>query len=135
MVSAFMAGWLIQAAVYPDSVAASPESETKAQPVERVKATVAQLGVGAQVMVLLKGGESIKGRIESIETEGFLLASKRETSPGRISYDRVNRINLAKLSYHAAGKPDAAEARRDRKSTRLNSSHRTISYTFFCLKK
>src|SRR6202046_5847607 len=24
---------------------------------------------------------------------------------------------------------------RDRKSTRLNSSHRTISYAFFCLKK
>src|SRR5438094_3982264 len=26
-------------------------------------------------------------------------------------------------------------ARRDRKSTRLNSSHRTISYAVFCLKK
>src|SRR5207248_8818864 len=30
---------------------------------------------------------------------------------------------------------DAAEIRRDRKSTRLNSSHRTISYAVFCLKK
>src|SRR5437867_7735446 len=27
------------------------------------------------------------------------------------------------------------EERRDRKSTRLNSSHRTISYAVFCLKK
>src|SRR5207248_10657138 len=27
------------------------------------------------------------------------------------------------------------EFRRDRKSTRLNSSHRTISYAVFCLKK
>src|SRR5437867_10476128 len=27
------------------------------------------------------------------------------------------------------------ELRRDRKSTRLNSSHRTISYAVFCLKK
>src|SRR5207248_10227139 len=27
------------------------------------------------------------------------------------------------------------EASRDRKSTRLNSSHRTISYAVFCLKK
>src|SRR5437867_10507647 len=27
------------------------------------------------------------------------------------------------------------DARRDRKSTRLNSSHRTISYAVFCLKK
>src|SRR5437867_7262226 len=28
-----------------------------------------------------------------------------------------------------------AESRTDRKSTRLNSSHRTISYAVFCLKK
>src|SRR5437867_9017470 len=30
---------------------------------------------------------------------------------------------------------DAGAPRRDRKSTRLNSSHRTISYAVFCLKK
>src|SRR5207248_9406943 len=30
---------------------------------------------------------------------------------------------------------DRAPPRRDRKSTRLNSSHRTISYAVFCLKK
>src|SRR3712207_7437147 len=31
--------------------------------------------------------------------------------------------------------PDAACIRRDRKSTRLNSSHANISYAVFCLKK
>src|SRR5437867_8912172 len=47
---------------------------------------------------------------------------------------------------HALGIPDAilillddiahvAVDREDRKSTRLNSSHRTISYAVFCLKK
>src|SRR2546426_4009600 len=37
----------------------------------------------------------------------------------------------------AAGLPDAATDRdgRDRKSTRLNSSHLVISYAVFCLKK
>src|SRR5256885_4478950 len=38
----------------------------------------------------------------------------------------------------AAGKPPhaaAPPARRDRKSTRLNSSHLVISYAVFCLKK
>src|SRR5438094_5827754 len=30
---------------------------------------------------------------------------------------------------------DEAERERDRKSTRLNSSHRTISYAVYCLKK
>src|SRR3712207_7322392 len=31
--------------------------------------------------------------------------------------------------------PDLAGARRDRKSTRLNSSHANISYAVFCLKQ
>src|SRR5438094_6199134 len=31
--------------------------------------------------------------------------------------------------------PDSLDRGRDRKSTRLNSSHRTISYAVFCLKK
>src|SRR5207248_5937064 len=36
----------------------------------------------------------------------------------------------------ANGLPDGMKVdRRDRKSTRLNSSHRTISYAVFCLKK
>src|SRR3712207_8169903 len=36
----------------------------------------------------------------------------------------------------AEADPDRAdEARRDRKSTRLNSSHANISYAVFCLKK
>src|SRR5690348_17381506 len=38
---------------------------------------------------------------------------------------------------HCAGgrRPPAAARRRDRKSTRLNSSHPSISYAVFCLKK
>src|SRR5207248_10013837 len=35
----------------------------------------------------------------------------------------------------ARGRRQRAGHRRDRKSTRLNSSHRTISYAVFCLKK
>src|SRR6266446_8924174 len=35
----------------------------------------------------------------------------------------------------AAAMPDCAAPRRDRKSTRLNSSHLVISYAVFCLKK
>src|SRR5258708_19976748 len=34
-----------------------------------------------------------------------------------------------------AGVPYRTRARRDRKSTRLNSSHQIISYAVFCLKK
>src|SRR2546426_1329045 len=35
----------------------------------------------------------------------------------------------------AAAAPHLADIRRDRKSTRLNSSHLVISYAVFCLKK
>src|SRR5437762_3972777 len=35
----------------------------------------------------------------------------------------------------AGGAPVSAPAEEDRKSTRLNSSHRCISYAVFCLKK
>src|SRR5689334_24327976 len=36
---------------------------------------------------------------------------------------------------HRQGPPDRGAAERDRKSTRLNSSHSSISYAVFCLKK
>src|SRR2546427_7697498 len=36
---------------------------------------------------------------------------------------------------HASGTDRLAECARDRKSTRLNSSHSQISYAVFCLKK
>src|SRR3712207_7323565 len=36
---------------------------------------------------------------------------------------------------HAARRRIGADLRRDRKSTRLNSSHANISYAVFCLKK
>src|SRR5207248_9196592 len=45
------------------------------------------------------------------------------------------RVGMVAKLHHAMA--DGLEARReqDRKSTRLNSSHRTISYAVFCLKK
>src|SRR5207248_9400342 len=54
--------------------------------------------------------------------------------------NRVRRV-LAQLGarriHQHDGRPSARERRveLDRKSTRLNSSHRTISYAVFCLKK
>src|SRR3712207_9317418 len=39
------------------------------------------------------------------------------------------------LAAIIGGCPDRVKAARDRKSTRLNSSHANISYAVFCLKK
>src|SRR3712207_8618541 len=42
---------------------------------------------------------------------------------------------VAAICIYPALIPEAKEALRDRKSTRLNSSHANISYAVFCLKK
>src|SRR5207248_10079003 len=42
----------------------------------------------------------------------------------------LRRLDLTHAQVHIYSRPDG-----DRKSTRLNSSHRTTSYAVFCLKK
>src|SRR5437867_6360013 len=58
--------------------------------------------------------------------EGHALS--RVLTPGKDS-----RNDYRKYTHNYAA--IAGKMRRDRKSTRLNSSHRTISYAVFCLKK
>src|SRR3712207_8804760 len=59
-----------------------------------------------------------------------------ETGPQHLSVRAFGRPAPARHDRdgadHAAG---LADRRRDRKSTRLNSSHANISYAVFCLKK
>src|SRR5256886_12839330 len=47
---------------------------------------------------------------------------------------RDPKVSLLDLQYHDI-RPDKGVYYRDRKSTRLNSSHSQISYAVFCLKK
>src|SRR5207248_8856448 len=52
----------------------------------------------------------------------------------RSPYERIKRaIGNTPQTVRGVGKPGNRPL--DRKSTRLNSSHRTISYAVFCLKK
>src|SRR5688572_31814495 len=63
-------------------------------------------------------------------------ARLRELAGGFGMPARIERLDA--LPERARLKPDHAadlEAGRDRKSTRLNSSHSQISYAVFCLKK
>src|SRR5437762_5256900 len=54
----------------------------------------------------------------------------RPASPGQF-----DPANYGPLYYLLGARLVDPEAPRDRKSTRLNSSHRCISYAVFCLKK
>src|SRR3712207_7051132 len=47
----------------------------------------------------------------------------------------VRQLVTGRVDAVVVGVPLEDEARRDRKSTRLNSSHANISYAVFCLKK
>src|SRR5215467_744182 len=48
---------------------------------------------------------------------------------------RSHRQGIQQAAHHRLGRDGAGPGRRDRKSTRLNSSHLVISYAVFCLKK
>src|SRR3712207_6873529 len=58
--------------------------------------------------------------------------------PGGLALDLVEPHAAGAAARHAEGGPVRIahqDARADRKSTRLNSSHANISYAVFCLKK
>src|SRR5688572_32099593 len=51
------------------------------------------------------------------------------------SVDEAVAVVVRRARLHRRGEPAARDLQRDRKSTRLNSSHSQISYAVFCLKK
>src|SRR5476651_2838225 len=55
----------------------------------------------------------------------------------RVLFRSLNSCSLSRIRIHgsAQGRSPEAVVSRDRKSTRLNSSHANISYAVFCLKK
>src|SRR5207248_7658689 len=59
---------------------------------------------------------------------------RRSLAPDRLEGRRDRRDIRANRGSATDGRRLELEADRDRKSTRLNSSHRTISYAVFCLK-
>src|SRR5437867_7171283 len=61
----------------------------------------------------------------------IVAGNAAETARNIMAHERLFRISIACDLIYCAG----LDIPRDRKSTRLNSSHRTISYAVFCLKK
>ncbi len=95
----------------PDRLRAARQAKAVPNP-DSVKQRVDELGVGARVKVKLAGGKKLRGSIEAIDEEGFLLSSQRKAARRHIAYTQVARLKLAKRSYRAAGQPDPLEARR-----------------------
>src|SRR2546426_4483385 len=77
--------------------------------------------------------------IYTLSLHDALPISERRRAQGDLGEVRVSRRAVRNHHRDAhADRPDprkSADARLDRKSTRLNSSHLVISYAVFCLKK
>src|SRR5437764_8859010 len=72
----------------------------------------------------------------------FLLMMRRPTRSTLFPYTTLFRsqagpgvVGVGGVVGGTGADPDGRRGARDRKSTRLNSSHRCISYAVFCLKK
>src|SRR2546429_4681294 len=64
------------------------------------------------------------------------LVRHRPVGQGIVAHDMCHGVVEGRAdTAHAAATPDVGLGGRDRKSTRLNSSHGYISYAVFCLKK
>src|SRR5436309_10633497 len=68
----------------------------------------------------------------SMRTRCALIQRSRKFLDPSLRFQRLSRLRPHLAVAAAGGVPGAA---RDRKSTRLNSSHVKISYAVFCLKK
>src|SRR5437868_13309419 len=70
--------------------------------------------------------------ISEIESD----AARREGPGGEPSHDQLDRrADVLQIARHIERQLGFGLTSRDRKSTRLNSSHVSISYAVFCLKK
>src|SRR3712207_8852251 len=91
---------------------------------------VIQAGRRAATVLLVTDQDSVVGaRLGSNAEVGFLRGRGDIGGDGRLDLDLVD-------GTETPGKDDVVVTwGRDRKSTRLNSSHANISYAVFCLKK
>src|SRR5438094_4546816 len=92
------------------------------------------LEIGFRLSVILQAGLEHSQLVENNGNFGGLRA-KSLSRDGQRTFESSTRPRIFALVFPNPGEVAQGEGDRDRKSTRLNSSHRTISYAVFCLKK
>src|SRR6266480_744730 len=88
--------------------------------------------------LLRRRGRGVPARRAQLETDAARPLYVRRLAAGDGFRDRGGRsADVPRLRHPSAvaAAPKASRRRLDRKSTRLNSSHMSISYAVFCLKK
>src|SRR3712207_8437460 len=79
--------------------------------------------------VYYRSAQGILALARETEPELFLLACKISVQYGKCNYPFISNLVKSKCQGYLMLQD------KDRKSTRLNSSHANISYAVFCLKK
>src|SRR5437762_14323584 len=98
--------------------------------------------VDSEVMmgILSRGGYELTPRADEAEvlvvnTCSFIEAAQKESVEAILEMAEHKKFGAAKKLIVAGCLVERYREQIDRKSTRLNSSHRCISYAVFCLKK
>ena len=76
------------------------------------KQRVEQFGVGTELKVKLVGGDKLRGRVESIGDDSFLLVSNHGGAPREIAYSDLKNLNYPKRGYKTDSTPDPVVAKR-----------------------
>src|SRR2546422_4156222 len=114
----------------------------------RVRSNVGVLVALAGLLAACAGGSSQwqRERLTALPKPGDRILGERLIDAHYVVAGRIVDVErailyeqrggwLMRALFHDEGTPEAYEAKIDRKSTRLNSSHGYISYAVFCLKK
>lgn len=77
-----------------------------------VKHRAREFGLGADVKLNLADGNKLRGRVEALRDESFVLLPKPEGPSRELRYGDVTEIRLARVVFRADGSPDPLEVRR-----------------------
>jgi hypothetical protein len=77
-----------------------------------LKRQVEQYGVGTDLKIKLASGEQLRGSVDSVGSDVFLLSPTGEDAQLEIAYTDLNKVDYPYRSYEAEGTPDPAAARR-----------------------
>src|SRR5439155_26223473 len=77
---------------------------------------------------------SQNGRMQNSQMTNYIMPTSSDLPPIRVFFEELGNIHGA-FGAKGIGELPMEHPDRDRKSTRLNSSHVAISYAVFCLKK
>jgi hypothetical protein len=73
---------------------------------------VQQFGVGADLKVKLAGGDSLRGSVQAIGRDSFLLGPISGAAPREIAYEELENVRYPHRAYTAEEAPDPAAAKR-----------------------